>query len=89
MRTVDTDKGEVTYDDDMRIGSLRGLFDSVDSGDLGDLIEALSGIVHEWEFDGDPQDEDSWDQLRLSDFQAITSGIMKDLGGLGEASGAS
>lgn len=88
MRTVKTDKGEVTYDDDMKIGALRGFFASVNSGDFEALISSLSSIVHEWEYDGDPQDEAAWDELRLSDFQAITSGIMADLGGLGEASGA-
>lgn len=85
MRTVTTDKGEITYDDDMRVGALRGLFSSAKSGDLDALIDSLSDIVAEWHYEGDPQDAEQWDQLRLSEFQEITSAIMTDLGGLGEA----
>lgn len=85
MRTVNTDKGDITYDDDMHVGSLRGLFSSAKSGDIDVLIESLAGIVTEWYHDGDPQDSEAWDGLRLSEFQAITSAIMTDLGGLGEA----
>lgn len=85
MRTVTTDKGEITYDDDMRIGALRGLFSSAKSGDLDVLVESLSGIVDEWYRDSDPQDDSEWNDLRLSEFQAITTAILEDLGGLGEA----
>lgn len=85
MRTVTTDKGEVTYDDDMRIGALRGLFSSAKSGDIDVLVKSLSGIVFEWYLDSDPQDDSNWDELRMSEFQAITTAILTDLGGLGEA----
>jgi hypothetical protein len=85
MRTVKTDKGEITYDDDMPVGILRGLFSSAQSGDIDLLIKALSGIVKEWYHDGDPTDDKEWDSLKLSEFQYITSTVMSDLGGLGEA----
>lgn len=85
MRTVQAEKGEITYDDDMHVGSLRGLFSAAKSGDIDLLIESLSDIVTGWYHDGDPQEPEAWDDLRLSEFQAITSAIMEDLGGLGEA----
>ena len=85
LRKVELDGGVMTYDADMRMGDLRKLLASGQSGDLEAIVDAFTGIIHSWPYKGDPQDAEAWDDLRRSEFMALTEAMMEDLQLLGEA----
>lgn len=85
IRKVETSVGTIEYDSDMPIGVLRRLFGSAETGGLDTMIEALSEFIVSWPFDSDPKDASSWDALRRSEFQAVTTGVIQDLAAAGEA----
>lgn len=84
IHTVETEFGPVEYDSDMPVGSLRKLFGAASTGDLGSIIEGLSSFVTSWPFKGAPSNPDNWDKLRRSEFGAVTTAVMQDLGESGE-----
>lgn len=83
IRTVETDFGEVTYDSDMPMSALEGIMGAADSGNLTGLMDALAEFVEGWPFEGDPSETDSWRKLKRSQFNAITTAVVKDIGELG------
>lgn len=85
IRKVETSVGVIEYDSDMPIGALRKLFGSAEGGSIDAMIEALSSFTESWPFDTDPHDPKSWDALRRSEFQTVTTGIIQDLAAAGEA----
>lgn len=85
IRTIEIEGyGPLKYDADMPIGALRGLMSGSKEQDLGGMLNALSAFVIEWPFKGDPNDPASWDLLRRSEFTAVTTVLVEDLGALGE-----
>lgn len=84
IRTIEFEGGSATYDSDMPMSALRGLLESSAAGDLGGLIEALTGIVKSWTFEGSPENDEDWDALRRSQFNAVVKGVTGDLAELGE-----
>lgn len=86
LRTVQVaEKGSATYDPDMPMGTLRGLLKAGGTGDLEGMIESLAGIIKSWPFKGSPSNPEDWDMLRRSEFMALTSAVVEDMGTLGEA----
>lgn len=85
IRTVDSEFGSLEYDSDMPMGVLKGLLGAANSGDLDTLMENFSKFITKWPFKNDPTDAKSWDLLRRSEFNAVITAIMEDLGKLGEA----
>lgn len=85
MRSVKALDKNVVYDPDMPMGVIKNLTKAGQESDIGSMMEGLRQLVNEWDFDGDPKDMASWDALRRSEFLAITSAVMEDMGKLGEA----
>lgn len=83
-RKVTTDKGEFEYDPDMPIGALKGLLGGATDNDLDSIIRNLAKFVIAWPFEGDPADPEAWDNLKRTEFNAVVTGVMADLGKLGE-----
>lgn len=84
IRTVTTKSGEFKYDSDMPIGALKALLSAASESDITKVIEALALFITEWPFEGDPANPEAWDAIRRSEFNALVTGIMEDLGKLGE-----
>lgn len=84
LRTVTTEQGEIVYDSDMPIGSLKGVLGAANDGDLDGIIVGLSAFVVSWPFEGDPAKAEDWNALRRSEFNALIVSVMEDLGKLGE-----
>lgn len=86
VRTVKVEgHGDATYDSDMPMGALRGLLGSASGGSLDGLIVSLSQIVKSWPFEGDPADAEDWDAVKRTEFNALVTAVVEDLGSLGEA----
>lgn len=86
IRTVEVEEhGEATYDSDMPMGALRGLLGAASDGSLDGLIGSLSLIVKSWPFEGDPAKEGDWDLVKRTEFNALVTAVVEDLGTLGEA----
>lgn len=86
VRTVEALGKEVTYDPDMPMGAIRGLMKAGEDSNIEGMMTALQKIVLSWDFDGDPTAGiEAWDNLRRSEFLAITAAVMEDMGSLGEA----
>lgn len=83
IRTFKTPTGEVKYDSDMPMGVLKALMKAGTTGDLGGMQESLTELVTEWCYDGDPTEVEAWDNLRRTQFQALTEAMMEDLASLG------
>lgn len=81
LRTVTISEGEVTYDSNMPIRVLRQM---TNAEDLDGLVESLTGFVKEWPFEGDPTDEEAWDDLGRIEFNELIRAVMEDLGTAGE-----
>lgn len=84
IRTIELPAGEATYDSDMPMGVLRKMLGASEEGDLGGLVEAMTGIVQTWPYEGDPSNVEDWDSLRRSEFNGLIKGVVTDLGELGE-----
>lgn len=85
VRKVEALGKSVEYDPDMPMGTIKGLLAAGETGNLTQMIDALTGMVTKWDFDGDPSEVASWDALRRSQFTAITTAVMEDMSKLGEA----
>jgi hypothetical protein len=85
IRTVETEHGPIEYDADMPMGALRALTGAAQSGDLGEVMAAMSKIITAWPFEGDPSDPSAWDGLRRSEFNTLTKKVMEDLGEQGNS----
>jgi hypothetical protein len=85
LTKVTYEDGDLTYDADMPMGAMRKLFGAANSGDLGEMFEAYSKIVHTWPYEGDPKRADAWDGLKRSEFAKLNAAIMGSLSDLGEA----
>lgn len=83
IRRVETEKGEIAYDSDMPMRSLESIMAAANSGDLASLMGGLAVFVKEWPFEGDPGDIEAWRDLRRSEFNAVTTAVIKDIGDLG------
>ena len=83
LRTVETKDGEIVYDSDMPIKSLKSVMGAGKSGDLNDIINGFKDFIVSWPYNGDPTDPEVWDELRRSEFNAIVTSVMEDLGDLG------
>lgn len=83
IRTVEIEQGEVSYESDMEMDALADLMEAGNTGDLREISSALSGFILSWPFKGDPKKAADWGQLRRSEFNAVTKGVMEDLGELG------
>ena len=77
--------GTLTYDADMRMGTLRKLFSAANSGDLNSMMEAYVGVITSWPYDGDPSELSAWDNLKRSQFMALNEALMGSLADQGEA----
>lgn len=85
IRTVEVaGHGEATYDSDMPMGALRGLLGAAGEGSLDGLIESLCLIVKTWPFEGDPAKVEDWDVIKRTQFNALVTAVVEDLGALGE-----
>ena len=84
IRTVTTDKGDFKYDSDMPIGALKSLLSGASESDMNKVVAALALFITEWPFEGDPSKVEDWDAVRRSEFNALVTGVMEDLGKLGE-----
>ena len=84
IRTIALPEGEATYDSDMPMGVLRKMMSSSTEGDLGGLVEAMTGIVLSWPYAGEPTDAEAWDDLKRTQFNGLVKGVVEDLGALGE-----
>lgn len=83
IRTIDTDKGEVSYDSDMPMRALEGIMGAANTGNLTALMEGLSEFVTAWPYDSDPAELESWRDLKRSEFNAVTTAVVQDIGDLG------
>lgn len=83
IRRVDIEAGQVAYDSDMPMHALEAIMAASDSGNLTGLMEGLSEFVTEWPFEGDPSELDAWRNLRRTQFNAVTSAVVTDIGELG------
>ncbi len=83
MKTLTTTVGDIKYEEDMPMGALRRIMAAAETGNLDLMIEGYAKFVAEWPFAGDPSDAESWDDLKRSEFNAITSEIVADLATLG------
>lgn len=83
MKTLESTVGDIDYEEDMPMGALRRIMAAANSGDLELMIEGYSKFVSAWPFAGDPSDPEAWDDLKRSEFNAITSEIVADLASLG------
>jgi hypothetical protein len=83
IRTVDTKDGDVVYDSDMPIKSLKSVMGAGKTGDLDDIIKGFKDFIVSWPYEGDPTDPEAWDELRRSQFNNVVTGVMEDLGELG------
>lgn len=83
LRTVETDDGEIVYDSDMPVKSLKSVMGAGKSGDLDDIINGFKDFTVSWPYDGDPSDAEAWDELRRSQFNTVVTSVMEDLGDLG------
>jgi len=83
LRTVETKDGEVVYDSDMPIKALKSVMGAGKTGDLDGIIEGFRVFVSVWPYKGDPTDAEAWDDLKRSQFNAIVTAVMEDLGELG------
>jgi len=83
IRTVETEKGDVKYDSDMPMRALENIMGAADSGNLTALMEGLAEFVQAWPFEGDPDDLEAWRDLKRSEFNAITTAVVGDIGELG------
>lgn len=83
IRTVEIAQGEVSYESDMEMDALANLMEAGNTGDLREISGALSGFILSWPFKGDPTKPADWGKLKRSEFNAVTKGVMEDLGDLG------
>ena len=83
IRRVKTDAGDIAYDSDMPMRALEAMMSAGDTGNLVGLMEGLSAFVVEWPFEGDPSDIEAWRNLRRSQFNDVTTAVVKDIGDLG------
>lgn len=84
LRTVKALDKEVTYDPDMPMGVIRNLMKAGQDSNIEHMIDGMRQLVVTWDFDGDPSKMESWDALRRSQFMAVISAVMEDMGKLGE-----
>ena len=83
IRTVETEKGPISYDSDMPMSVLR-LMLGVEEGDLEGLVTAMTQVVTEWPFEGDPGDPEAWWSLRRTEFNTTVKSVTGDLASVGE-----
>jgi hypothetical protein len=81
--TLADGKGEATYESDMPMKHLNQIMDAARDNDLGELQAGLAAFTLSWPFDGEPSDVAAWGELKRTDFNAMSRGILKDLGTLG------
>ncbi len=82
-RTVETDSGDVTYESDMPMKALNKIMRAGKDSDLEALQEGLSEFVLSWPFEGEPSDVEAWGELKRSQFNEVTAGVLGDLGEMG------
>lgn len=83
LRKVETDHGDIEYDSDMPMYALENIMGAADSGNITGLMEGLAAFVTAWPFDGDSADIEAWRKLKRSEFNAVTTAVVKDIGDLG------
>lgn len=76
--------GKFTYNPDMKMGVLKKLFAASNSGDLGTMMDAYTGIVVSWPYGGSPSNPEDWDDLTRTQFMKLNEALMGSLSDLGE-----
>lgn len=84
IRKLEFDGGTVSYNANMPMGALVALTKASASGELGDMMLALSKFVTAWSFTGKPGDFSSWESLGRKEFTAVIEAVTGDMAELGE-----
>lgn len=83
-RTVQTEIGEVQFEDDMPISALQAVMGGASDGSLDKIIEGMTQIVLAWPFEGAPSDTAAWGALRRSQFNVIILAVTSSLAETGK-----
>jgi len=77
-QVIKIDSGDIVFDSELSVGQVRRM--SVQDGTLDGIIEVLAEIVSSWPLDGSPSDSESWDNLTMTEFNQIVTGITESMG---------
>ena len=84
VQTVNVEgHGSASYESDMPMKHLNKIMSSARDSDLEGLQEGLAAFTLSWPFDGDATDAADWGELKRSEFNALSTAILTDLGSLG------
>ncbi len=84
IRKLTFEGGTASYNANMPMGALSSLTKASASGDLDDMMLALSQFVTAWSFDGKPGDYAAWEALGRKEFSALITAVTEDMSELGE-----
>ena len=84
IRKLTFEGGTASYNANMPMGALSALTKASASGDLDDMMLALSKFVTAWSFEGSPSDFEAWQALGRKEFTALIEAVTGDMAELGE-----